>query len=142
MRRRGRLAMLAVAGTFVGFAGVGAVRLGIAGDARHAIESRHALALGGYATLGAEEVAAAREALSLDEGDPTLHEMVAFGDANARRDPAGVTAHLKSSIALRPVSPYAWAALEADRYQAGAPVPDLERLLLNAALLGPSEPPV
>ena len=142
MRRNRRLAILAVALLFLGLAAVGATRLGIAGDVRHAIEAQYALEGGGYAWLAGDELASVREALALDERDPTLHELVAFGDANGHRDPAGVTAHLVKSIALRPVSPYAWAALEADRYLAGAPVAELEKVLVNAARLGPSEPPV
>lgn len=138
MPRGRRFAIAASAFLFLSLSGIEATRLGIAGDVRHSIEMRRPLE-GGYAWLAGADLASVREALSLDPGDPTLHEMAAFGDANAHRDPGGVTTHLKRSIALRPVSPYAWAALEADRYVAGAPVTELEKPLMNATLLGPSE---
>jgi len=139
MPRSGRFAILAIALALLVLSGIGATRLGIAGDIRHSIEARQPFG-GGYTWLGDGDARSVREALALDERDPTLHEMAAFADANTHRDPAAVTAHLETSIALRPVSPYAWAALEADRYLRGAPVARLEKPLLNAALLGPSEP--
>ena len=138
----GRLATLAIALSFLGLSGVGAARLGVAGDIRHSIEARRPVAGGGYGWLTRGDLGRVREGLALDEGDPTLHEFAAFAIANAGLDAAKARAELERSIVLRPVSPYAWAALEGHRYLAGAPVAELEKPLMNAALLGPSEPAV
>jgi hypothetical protein len=142
MRREGRLAILAVALSFLGISGVGAARLGAAGDIRHSIEARQPVAGGGYGWLTRDDLGRVRDGLALDEGDPTLHEFAAFASTNARLDAATARAELERSIVLRPVSPYAWTALEGHRYLAGAPVAELEKPLMNAALLGPSEPAV
>ena len=142
MTQSGRLAILAIALAFLGLSGVGAARLGVAGDIRHSIEARQPAAGGGYGWLTPDDLARVREALAWDEGDPTLHEFAAFASTNARLDAAIAKAELERSIVLRPVSPYAWAALEGHRYLAGAPVAELEKPLMNAALLGPSEPAV
>jgi hypothetical protein len=142
--RSGRLAILAVAAFILGLSGVAAARLGIAGHIRHGIEARRPPieGAGGYAWLTADDSERIRRALALDNDDPVLHEFLAFAIANSHLDPIVAKAHLERSIVLRPVSPYSWAALETNRYLAGAPVAELEKPLMNAALLGPSEPAV
>lgn len=143
MQARSRYAVVAGACFALGVAATCATRLAAADDAAFdGSLARNNVEGGGRAELSGNALEAVREALSSDEGDPTLHELVAFADAGAHRDPQAVTAHFMRSLDLRPVSGYTWAAFAADRYRAGDTGRAFEQALVNAAMLGPVEPPV
>jgi cytochrome c-type biogenesis protein CcmH/NrfG len=78
-------------------------------------------------------------------GDPEIEELL--GELSVRRiDHPGfldeAIAHLSRAIALRPTSPYTWAAIADARYRRGDTGPAFEAALRRAAELGPAEPEV
>jgi len=84
-------------------------------------------------------------ARSVTPGDPEIEELL--GELAGRRidrpdfrDEA--LAHFARAIALRPTSPYTWAAVADARYRKGDTGPAFETALRRAAELGPAEPEV
>ena len=84
-------------------------------------------------------------AQSVTPGDPEIEELL--GELAGRRidrpdfgDEA--LAHFSRAAALRPTSPYTWAAIADARYRKGDTGPAFETALRRAAELGPAEPEV
>ena len=77
--------------------------------------------------------------------NPAYHELLGIAMARQAQSPRQADralAHIRQALALRPVSPYAWAALAEALYLAGVADETFEVALQRAAQLGPNEPAV
>jgi hypothetical protein len=128
---------------------VHAVRAGEAGSIVYGASQEMATWAASGAPPGPEAVswvaADLERARALAPDDPEIEELL--GELAGRRiDQADsrdrALAHFSRAIALRPTSPYTWAAIADARYRKGDTGPAFETALRHAAELGPAEPEV
>ena len=93
------------------------------------------------AILVAATLAATSDPAS-SESNPDVHERRGIGWARSGELPAEAVSELATAVALRPASPYGWAAYAEARYRSGTVDARLEAALRFAMELGRNEPPV
>lgn len=103
-----------------------------------------------WAARGAEPDQSTREAVlalveesvAIRSREPIAHELRGHLALAGPRDLGPRTAQraFATALELRPVAPYTWAGLAQALYRAGEPGSNLEHAIVQAAMLGPSEP--
>jgi hypothetical protein len=114
-------------------------------DARQALDE----VIAGRSSLTDARITEMHDALqavrSGSPNDPTIPELMGVLDvrrSDSWRYAKEIDEHFLRAIELRPSSAYTWAAIAGQRYRAGDTGPGFEKVLLNAAALGPNEPAV
>jgi hypothetical protein len=113
-------------------AAVSSLNMGIAGTT--AVNATNAL---GSANAG-ELHRALERVLSVDSGDPSVHELL----GQTSEYPAEAAVHFRQSLERRPMSSYTWANLAASDYRSGDTAAEFRTAIVRAMELGPNEPEV